>query len=179
MSKLKNLNKYQKAAKRPGEERVSCDDVAELLRLSESSKAEDRRFAAGLLCPCHVRRRIDAVWAALYRMLEDPDVQVRLAAWHTLEDGGRPDDPALDEIITRALQSEKNAQVLGFVKRVAGPRQDKELAMMRRSTAPVRKQRGKCDFCGQTNVPIDRDLETMIPDGREQRAAWVCETCAK
>ena len=36
------------------------------------------------LCPCHVRQRIDDVWAALYRGLQDVELKVRQAAWHTL-----------------------------------------------------------------------------------------------
>ena len=40
--------------------------------------------AAQFLCPCHVRRRIDEVWEALYRMLEDSGVLVRRAAWNPI-----------------------------------------------------------------------------------------------
>src|SRR5687768_1773297 len=98
MKKTKGLNKYQKAACRPGEARIGAEELGELLEDSRSPDAEKRRTAAEFMCPCHVRRRVDEVWAALYRMLEDDDVLVRRAAWHTLEDGGRPDDPALDEI---------------------------------------------------------------------------------
>ena len=47
-------------------------------------------------------------------MLEDRDVRVRRAAWHTLEDGGRPDDSALDAIIERVAATETDA----FVKRM-------------------------------------------------------------
>ena len=61
-----------------------------------------------------MRKRIDEVWEALYRMLEDDDLKVRRAAWHTLEDGGKPDDPALDETIERTLQRDTDRQVLNF-----------------------------------------------------------------
>ena len=71
--------------------------------MSQSEDPMDRLQAAFFLCPWHVRKRIDEVWEALYRMLEDDDPKVRRAAWHTLEDGGKPDDPALDEIIERTL----------------------------------------------------------------------------
>ena len=77
------LNKHQRAAFRPGEERVGREEIEELLVLSESRDPEDRLMAASYLCPCHVRRRIDEVWQALYRMLEDDDIKVRRAAWHT------------------------------------------------------------------------------------------------
>ena len=96
MPKTKGLNPHQKAAQKVGERRAGREQIAELLEKSKSEDADDRCEAAENLCPCHVRRRIPEVWDALYRMLEDPDVRVRRAAWHTLEDGGTPDDPALD-----------------------------------------------------------------------------------
>src|SRR5216683_7458679 len=114
MRKTLGMNKHQKAVYRVGEPRVGRDEIQDLLRQSGSSDPEERWVAAQFLCPCHVRRRIEAVWEALYRLLEDPDVRVRRAAWHTLEDGGRPDDPALDEILERVLRNDTDRQVLGF-----------------------------------------------------------------
>jgi hypothetical protein len=131
------------------------------------------------MCPCHVRRRIEAVWQALYRLLEDEDVRVRRAAWHTLEDGGRPDDPALDTILERVLRTDTDPQVLGFARKTAGPRQDKELVLARLAGRPLIRERGRCDFCGDRNVPVERDLETMIPTGDLPRAALICDRCAK
>ena len=115
------LNKYQRAAFRPGEQRVGREEIQELLQMSRSADPEDRLQAASFLCPCHVRRSIDEVWKALYRMLEDQDARVRRAAWHTLEDGGKPDDPALDEIIERTLERDTDKQVLNFA-RLFSPR---------------------------------------------------------
>ena len=89
------LNKHQKAAFRQGERRVRKDEIENLIDLSRSEDPKGRLIAARNLCPCHVRTRIEAVWEALFRMLEDPDVPVRRAAWHTLEDGGKPVDPVL------------------------------------------------------------------------------------
>ena len=83
----KGLNKHQRAAFREGEERIGREEIRALLQLSESKDPADRLQAASLLCPCHMRKRIEEVWAALYRMLKDDDVKVRRAAWHTLEDG--------------------------------------------------------------------------------------------
>ena len=65
---------------RKGEPRVSGESIQELLALSQSPEPEERRFAAEFLCPGHVRRRIDEVCDALYRMLEDPELKVRKAA---------------------------------------------------------------------------------------------------
>jgi hypothetical protein len=178
MEKMRCKNKFQKAAHRVGEVRVDRHEIAELLELSRSENSKDREVAAELLCPCHVRKRIEEVWEALYRMLEDPDARVRRAAWHTLEDGGRPDDPKLDEILDRVLKNDTDRQVRNFAQSVAGPRKDKELAYIKAAGHVQKKQRGKCDFCGKTNVFVDRDLDTMIPSGGDTRAAWVCEECA-
>src|SRR5438128_7986678 len=131
MRKTLGMNKHQKAVYRVGEPRVGRDEIQELLRQSGSSDPEERLAAAQFLCPCHVRRRIEAVWEALYRLLEDPDVQVRRAAWHTLEDGGRPDDPALDAILDRVMKTDSDPQVQRFAHKVAGPRKDKELVLAR------------------------------------------------
>src|SRR5260370_24482754 len=146
------MNKHQKAVYRVGEPRVGRDEIQELLRLSGSSDAEERLVAAQFLCPCHVRRRIEAVWEALYRLLEDPDVRVRRAAWHTLEDGGRPDDPALDVILDRTLRSETDPQVRRFAQHLAGPRWEKERMAARVMGRPEPKQRGRCDFCGEREI---------------------------
>src|SRR5713226_8629019 len=178
MRKTVGMNKHQKEVYRVGEPRVGRDEIQELLRQSGSSDAEERWVAAQLLCPCHVRRRIEAVWEALYRLLEDPDVRVRRAAWHTLEDGGRPDDPALDEILDRTLINETDPQVLRFARLIAGPRRDREL-VVRALGRPAPQQRGRCDFCGEANVPVERDLKTMIPTDDLPRAAWICQRCAK
>ncbi|MCB0080736.1 MAG: HEAT repeat domain-containing protein, partial [Caldilineaceae bacterium] len=115
MVKRKGMNKHQKAAFRPGEHRTRQGDIELLLTLAQSDDAEERCYAAQNLCPCHVRRRIDEVWQALYQMMEDPDVHVRRAAWHTLEDGGSPDDPAFLPILRRALLEENDPQVRRFV----------------------------------------------------------------
>ena len=88
MKKSKNPelpNRHQKLARRPGEHRVGSEQIAELLEFSLSDDAEERLEAAENLCPYHVRTRIDEVWDALYRMMQDDNVRVRKAAWHTLK----------------------------------------------------------------------------------------------
>src|SRR5947208_9891712 len=140
MRKSLGLNKHQKAAHRVGEPRVGRDQIEELLEQSRSNDPEERLVAAQFLCPCHVRRRIEPVWDALYRLLEDPDVRVRRAAWHTLEDGGRPDDASLDEILDRTLRLDSDPQVLRFARQVAGPRKDLELVTARLAGRPTVQQ---------------------------------------
>jgi hypothetical protein len=176
MARVKGMNKYQKAAHKPGEQRVSCDDIEVLLEYAKSSNVEERRKAAELLCPCHVRRRLEPVWEALYRLLEDKDERVQRAAWHTLDDGGRPDDPKLDEIAARVRRT-ASGKLVAYINGILGKAVNTELAKERLLSRPAPKTRGKCDFCGQSNVFVERDLDTMIPSGNEQRAAWTCENC--
>ena len=87
-------------------------------------------MAAKNLCPCHVRTRIDEVWDALYRMMEDDHAKVRWAAWHTLEDGGYPqDDARMDAILEKAIAGETDKGVRGFVEMFAKPKREREAFM--------------------------------------------------
>ena len=136
-------------------------------------------MAASYLCPCHVRRRVDKAWAALYRMLEDEEVRVRRAAWHTLEDGGRPEDSALDEIIERTLQRDTDRQVLNFARQFAKGRKRRKEIEFEVAVISDFADRGKCDFCGEVSVPIKKDFETELDVGSSRRFAMVCEPCDK
>ena len=171
--KTESKRKYQV---RPAEARVCGTDVEELVRLSTSEEVENRRLAAELLCPCHVRRRVEAAWDALFRLMEDTDPKVRFAAWHTLEDGGNPGDPRLPAIARRVLVYEANV----FIRRMAGEvvrgeetrTQIAQQASLSRATV-----RGRCDFCGADGVPVDNDLGTMIPTYDLPRPARACARC--
>ena len=168
------LNKHQKAARRGGECRVSNDEIEQLIAQSKSDDAEDRLNAAQYLCPCHIRRRIDDAWAALYRMLEDSDVRVRRAAWHTLYDGGQPDDAALDEIVGRVADRETDKQVLEFLNKLASSRRQKtRIADFARQSSQI----GKCDFCGEARVAVVIDYDTPIPTSDGARPALICFKC--
>ena len=97
-SRSKGLNKHQRSAFKEGEERVGREEIQELLQMSQSEDPTDRLQAPSFLCPCHVRKRIDGVWEALYRMLEDDDLKVRRAGlaharrrWQTGLPGARRD----------------------------------------------------------------------------------------
>ena len=178
-SRLKGMNKHQRAAFKEGEERIGREEIQELLQMSESKDPEDRLQAASGLCPCHVRKRIDEVWEALYRMLEDEDHKVRRAAWHTLEDGGKPDDPALDDIIERTLERETDRQVLNFARQFAKGRKRRKEIEFEVAAISDFADRGKCDFCGEASVPIKQDFETELDSGGSRRFAMVCEPCDK
>jgi hypothetical protein len=175
--KTKGMNRHQKATHREGEERVGRQEIEQLLELSHSPDAEDRKFAASYLCPCHVRRRIEDVWEALYRMLEDENVEVRRNAWHTLEDGGRPDDPKLDEIFARAEVNETDRNVLAFLRQLGGSRQERDALKENLSHRNEYDKRGKCDFCGQTNVAVKTDYDTEINASGTARLGLICKEC--
>lgn len=178
MPRSLGLNKHQKAAFKVGERRAGRAQIAELLEKAASDDPDARCEAAENLCPCHVRRRIEAVWDALYRMLEDDDVRVRRAAWHTLEDGGRPDDPALDAVLERVAAAETDPFVRRMIAQVGGARNEKEIHTLR-AKGLARPARGKCDFCGREPVPIERDPGVEIPAGDHYRPAWICGDCRK
>ncbi len=176
--KRTGLNKYQKRAFRIGEARINGENITRLLELSRSRDPEDRKTAANFLCPCHLRRRVEEAWRALYRMLEDPDQGVRKAAWHTLEDGGRPDDPALDDIFERAAEADSDRgirhQAVNYLRARRG---DTDLALRVKAQSAY-PQRGKCDFCGRNDISVTTDFETEIPDDGRMRFSLVCEACA-
>ena len=179
MRKVLGMNRHQKRAHRVGELRLGPDELAEMLQLARSQDADDRAIAATFLCPCHVRRRVEAVWAALYRLLEDPDARVRRLAWHTLDDGGRPDDPKLDAIIERTLKNDPDEKIRRYAGKFAASRQKRERMAEQLAARPAPRTRGRCDFCGESSVPVGRDLATMIPSGATSRPALICDRCAK
>ena len=181
MARTKGLNRHQRRAFAEGEPRISGDEIWRLVQLSKSQDPADRLEAADNLCPCHVRRRIDEVWEALYRMLEDPDLGVRKAAYHTLTDGGNPDDPDLDDVFERASRNETDRKlqrrIQGFLNdRQARAREREGLEQKVATTVSNYAVKGKCDFCGEDR-PVREDYDTQIPSNSGKRAALVCEAC--
>lgn len=183
MRKTWTMNKHQKAAHKPGEVKVSRSTVAELIELSCSLDAEDRLHAAKYLCPCHVQERIADAWSALYRMMEDEDPRVRHQAWHALEDGGVPSDPEMLAKLEQLYHNEQDGKVRRFAHQLIGKqlaaRQQVELTRQTLALRAAPSLRGKCDFCGATDVPVTRDLNTTIPTRGLPRAAFACAACAQ
>ena len=179
--KRKGMNKHQKAMFKVGDHRVRRDDQARLLALSFSADPEERLEAADNLCPCHVRKPMPEIQQAIFRMMEDPDLRVRRAAWHTIEDGGVPDDPELDKIYERAIaRGEDDKMITAFMREFVEPRvKERQLVEFTRAQHAIFNQRGKCDFCGESNMLVKREYGTAIPthDGTG-RLALVCESCA-
>ena len=175
----KGLNRHQKAAFKGGEHRVRGETIQRLIELADSTDLAERLHAAENLCPCHVRKRVEAAWEALYRLMQDPDVRVRRAAWHTLEDGGCPNDPALLPIFKRAVANETDSQVRRWVERFAAPalaerdRQDS----LRAAYTPFQEY-GRCDFCGETGRRVRTEYDTELTcSGGPRRLAQICQPC--
>lgn len=182
--KRKGLNKHQKAAFKAGDHRTRRDEIGMYLEFAESDNAQYRLEAAQNLCPCHVRTHIDEVWAAIFRMMEDPDIKVRQAAWHTLEDGGIPDSPVIDDIFARAvanLEDEPDRLTRVLIEEFAVPRirerEKIELDRQRMSMNPYPFV-DRCDFCGAVSVNVRRDFDTELElHSRKGRFALVCRAC--
>jgi len=181
MPETKGMNKYQKAVSRLGEVRVDSNQIKALLQLSCSVEVEDRLTAAEYLCPCHVRTRIPAVWDALFRMMQDADKRVRQQAWHTIEDGGKPTTSEALETVETICSRETDPKVRCFAEhtldQVLGSRRKQQDMELRVAHLASRKKRSKCDFCGATNVLVERDLQTMMPAGNFPRIALICGEC--
>jgi hypothetical protein len=178
MTKAALRNKYQKAAFKPGEMRVSREQVRELLVLSRSDDADERLTAANYLCPCHVRGRGREEWEAVQRLMQDEDARVRFAAWHTLEDGGVPAEPEVLDRLAELYDQEADAKVRRIAHTAIGPalaeRDRRAKAAMLR---PAPALRGTCDLCGEKNALVTRDFDITIPGGGTTRAALVCKRC--
>ena len=179
MAKRKKLgmNKYQRKAHRRGEDRLRGNEVEYYLELAYSPNAEDRVEAMDNLCPCHVRKSIDKVWVALYKGMVDPDVRVRKAAWHTLDDGGNPNDPRLQPLLEKIAKAETDPKLrqraLDLIAATRKVEDQKEILLAQKThTFP-----GRCDWCGTSNVPVSHDYETEFETSGTKRFALVCETC--
>ena len=179
MARKRAKNKYQKRHHRRGEDRLRGDKIDLYLLMAYSDDPENRIAAMENLCPCHVRRRIDAVWEALYHGLQDPDIKVRKAAWHTLDDGGRPNDPQLHPILEKIAKKETDPKLRQrAINLIQETRQVQE---KHRELVGQRADyfRGKCDWCGATDVKVTYDYETEFEGiGGQKRFALMCPDCA-
>ena len=115
--------------------------------------------------------------------MEDVDRRVRFAAWHTLEDGGLPSEPAALARLELLLNQETDPKVRVFAKRLIGAalaeRDRQEFARMQLASRPASRMRGKCDFCSARDVAVERDLDTMIPTDSLPRPALICQRCIR
>ena len=175
--KSKGMNKYQKKVHRRREDRLRGNEVEYYLELAYSSDPDDRVEAMDNLCPCHVRKSVDKVWVALYKGLVDQDLRVRKAAWHTLEDGGNPNDPRLQPLLEKIAKEETDPKLrqnaLDLIAATRKVEEQKEMLLGQKAHTFS----GRCDWCGTTNVPVSYDYETEFETNGTKRFALVCEAC--
>jgi hypothetical protein len=182
MPKRKGMNKHQKAVYKEGEKHVSREQMTEMIAMARSTDPEERLIAALYLCPCHIQGRPSEAQEAIYRLMQDEDWRVRRQAWHTFEDGGLPREAEPLSRMETIFRSETHPKVKSFAETILGKelaaRRAREEAELHLATRPPVRKRGKCDFCGTDNLPVDFQLETTIPDGANHRPALICDTCA-
>ncbi len=175
--KLSGMNKYQKRSHRRREDRLRGNEVEYYLALAYSENPDERVRAMENLCPCHVRKRINKVWVALYKGMVDPDLRVRRAAWHTLEDGGNPNDPRLQPLLEKIVKEETDKKLRKLaLDLIASTRKLED------QKASLLEQRAhyffaKCDWCGEKNIPVTHDYETELDVNGTKRFALTCENC--
>ncbi len=175
--KLTGMNKYQKKAHRRREERLRGNEVEYYLSLAYSKNPDERVIAMEHLCPCHVRKRIDKVWVALYKGLVDADLRVRQAAWHTLEDGGNPNEPRMQPLLQKIVKEENDEKLR---KRAIGLiAATREVAEQKTALLGLKADyfSGKCDWCGKKNISVTYDYETEFDVDGTKRFGLTCENC--
>ena len=176
-NKFFGMNKYQKKSHRRREDRLRGNEVDYYLSLAYSSNPDERVLAMDNLCPCHVRKRIDAVWVALYKGLVDPHLRVRKAAWHTLEDGGNPNDPRLQPLLEKIVKEETDPklrqQALDLIAATRKVAEQQQVLLAQKAHTFS----GRCDWCGAANVPVSHDYETEFETNGTKRFVLVCEAC--
>lgn len=164
--------------------------IDRLIEMAASADPSDRLHAAENLCPCHVRKRVEAAWEALCLLMQDADVRVRRAAWHTLDSvqcaparkvrgGGCPDDPALLPVFERAVANETDSQVRRWVERFAAPAlSDRDRQEALRAAYTPFQELGRCDFCGEKGRRVRTEYETELTgSGDAVRRAQICKQC--
>ena len=144
------MNKYQKRAKKVGELRLRREDIPHYLALAESDDPADGTKPLPICVRAMCGIPVPEIQTALFKLMEDPDPNVRARAWHTLEDGGVPDDPRMDEIFERARQNETDKTVLNFMRQVQNENYaHKERTMLKVAAQSEYDQTGRCDFVEQ------------------------------
>ena len=170
-------NRYQKKAHRRREDRLRGDEIEYYLSLAYSDNPDDRALAMENLCPCHVRKRIDAVWVALYKGMVDLDLRVRRAAWHTLDDGGNPNDPRLQPLLQKIAKTETDTTLRQRARNLIKETETIEAHKHELLAQQKHTLSGRCDWCGTSNVSVTYDYETEFETDGTKRFALVCGVC--
>ena len=172
-------NGFQRRQFQRGERRLRGDEVKHYLALADSDNPKERLEAMQNLCPCHVRKRVDAAWDALYRGLQDSDLKVRQAAWHTLEEnhGGGRDDPKLYPIMVEIAETEVDPKLRqsanSIIKKVQTVEEKKQDLLDQRHHYFT----GKCDWCGDSTAKVCQLYDSKLEIEGTVRLAQVCDDC--
>ncbi|HIB91875.1 TPA: hypothetical protein EYO57_32600 [Candidatus Poribacteria bacterium] len=170
-------NGFQRRQFRRGERRLRSDEVKHYLALADSEDPQDQIEAMENLCPCHVRKQIDVVWEALYRGLQDRALKVRQAAWHTLEDGGRPNDSKLYLIMVELTNTETNPKLKQQATKLVQAVQIVEDKKQDLSGQRHHYFTGKCDWCGDSIAKVCQLYDSELEIEGTVRLAQVCDGC--
>jgi hypothetical protein len=166
-----------------GERRLRGHELTSYLARANSEDSKERLEAMKNLCPCHVRKRVDAAWNALYRGLQDIDLKVRQAAWHTLEEnhGGRPNGPKLYPLMVAISKTEENPKLRQKAKSIVRKAQSQKQNIEDKKHDLLGKRsnyfQGKCDWCGDSSAEVDYLYDSEIQIGATVRLAQACDTC--
>ena len=166
-----------------GERRLRGNELTSYLAMANSEDPKERLEAMKNLCPCHVRKRVDAAWDALYSGLQDIDLKVRQAAWHTLEEnhGGRPNDPKRYPLMVEISKTEVNPKLRQNAKSIVRNAQSQKQNIEDKKHDLLGKRsnyfQGKCDWCGDSSAEVDFLYDSEIQIGTTVRLAQACDTC--
>lgn len=69
---------------------LDTEDIDEIIEFTKHKDNEVRLAAVKQLCPCKVRKDIDAFWDRVFEMVEDEDARIRYQILHTMCDGSPP-----------------------------------------------------------------------------------------
>ena len=107
----------------------------------------------------------------------DRQPRVRKAAWHTLDDGGNPNDPRLQPLLEKIAKEETDPKLrqraLDLIAATRKVEEQKEVLLGQKTHTFS----GRCDWCGASNVPVSHDYETEFETSGTKRFALVCEAC--
>ena len=116
--------------------------------------------------------------SSLYKGMIDPDLRVRRAAWHTLDDGGNPNDPRLIPLLQKIAETESD---ITLRQRARNLIKETETIEEHKHELLVQKKHslsGRCDWCGTSNVHVNYDYETEFETDGTKRFALVCGNCS-
>ena len=94
--------------------------IPQLLAFTYDDDPKVRRLALKHLCPCHLQRQRDAVWARLFELTSDADPGVRRDAVHALTDGSPQEYAARVGAHLDTMRNDADPGVRKYVRRTLG-----------------------------------------------------------